>query len=57
MTERQLKVEALCNAELMSEEEERNIPTTEEVCEAIIAELNRLMDDVDKELEDDEYYS
>ena len=57
MTERQLKAEALCNAELMSEEEERNIPATEEVCEAIIAELNRLMDDVDKELEDDEYYS
>lgn len=57
MTERQLKAEALCNAELMSEEEERNVPTTEEVCEAIIAELNRLMDDVDKKLEDDEYYS
>ena len=57
MTERQLKAVALYNAELMSEEEERNVPTTEEVCEATIAELNRLMDEVDKELEDDEYYS
>lgn len=57
MTEMQLKAEALCNAEMMSEEEERNIPTTGEVCDAAIAELNRLMDDVDKELEDDEYYS
>lgn len=57
MTERQLKEEALNNAELMSEEEERSIPTTEEICEAAIAELNRLMDEVDKELEDDGYYS
>ena len=53
MTERQLKAVALYNAELMSEEEERNVPTTEEVCEATIVELNRLMDEVDKELEDD----
>ena len=50
MTEKELKEEALRNAELMTEEEERSILTTEEVCQSVLAEFNQLCDETDREL-------
>lgn len=49
LEERLLKEEALKNAKLLTEEEENNIPTVEEICESALSEFNKLCDKIDEE--------
>ena len=44
----ELKEEALRNAEFMTEEEEKRIPTVEEIRESVLSEFNKLADRIDK---------
>jgi hypothetical protein len=47
--ERILKEEALKNAELLTEEEEKSILSVEEVRESVLSEFNKLADRIDEE--------
>lgn len=53
MSEKQLKEEALKNAELMSDEEVNSIRPVEEVIESALREFNQLADEIDRELEEE----
>lgn len=44
-----LKTEALENAELMTEEEEEGILSTDTVIESVLIEFNKLADEIDHE--------
>lgn len=43
-----IKKEAFKNAELMMEEEERNIRTVEQVKQSILSKCNKLADEIEK---------
>lgn len=49
LEEQILKEEAVKNAELLTEEEEKSILSVEEVCKSVLSEFNKLANRIDDE--------